>query len=90
MKITVELDGKTVTADFVRSEDAGFSPGCLLLDLPCGDTISIYRRGRIWIEARIANGVCQRSVSHKTRRDALHSAAIELLGESLFCDSIGC
>lgn len=87
MNYSLTIDGRTFSVEFVKSEDAGYSPGRLLLDLPCGDTISVYRRGRKWIEALIQNGICRHSLEHKTREAALMSAAEALAGETLLCES---
>ena len=77
MEITVKINGREVKASFVRSEEAGYRPGKLLLDLPSGDHISVYRVGRTWIEAFVSGQICRRSVEHDTRKAALNSAAEE-------------
>ena len=87
-QITVKDGNHQVTAAFVKSEDAGYSAGRLLLDLPSGATISIKKSGRNWIEARIENNVCRRSVTHTTKAAALQSAAFELLSETVELDSL--
>jgi hypothetical protein len=77
MEITLKIDCRNITAKFVKSEDAGFSAGRLLLDLPNGEVISVYKNRRRWIEAKIANGICRSSVMHDSRLAACSSAAEE-------------
>lgn len=74
-------------AEFVRSEDAGYRPGKLLLDLTNGDHISVYKIGRKWIEALVSNGVCRSSTSRNTRGEALNSAAYTLAARILDAES---
>ncbi len=88
MQITVKDGNHEVTAKFVKSEDAGYSAGRLLLDLPSGATISIRKSGRSWIETRIENNVGRRSVTHATKTAAVQSAAFELLSETVQIDSL--
>ena len=78
MQTTIEIDGRAFTANWIRSEDAGYSKGRLLLDLPNGDTISVYRVGRRWVEAIIRDGICRSKIDHATRTSALHSATEKL------------
>lgn len=74
--------GREITATFIRSEDAGYQPGKLLLDMPYGNSerIAIYRVGRKWVEAYVNLGLCRRSKNHATRQDAMNSAAAEYVG----------
>jgi hypothetical protein len=87
MKMTLTVDGRKFQANFVRSEDCGYAAGRLLLDLPCGEHVSVYRRGKIWLEAVITDGLCRRLMEHKTRRAALASAVERLAAETLFAES---
>ena len=85
-QITVSLG--SATAEFVRSEDCGYSAGRLLLDLPNGDMISIRKNGRKWLETRIQNGIgCGAATEHATKSAALNSAALELLAETIQMES---
>jgi len=78
------IDGNNkVTANFIRSEDAGYSAGRLLLDLPNGSMISVKKSGRKWMESLIENNICKRTVTHNTKAEALNSAAYELLAVSI-------
>lgn len=88
MTVTLKIDGRDFVAEFVKSEDAGYSPGKLLLDLPNGDFISVYKSGRKWTEALISGNVCRRSTSHSTRQDALTSAAESLASAVLDRESM--
>lgn len=72
--ISLTIGNRTFATEFIKSEDAGYSPGRLLLDLPSGDMLSIYKRGRKWIEARIKNGICRSSIEHATRQAALNAS----------------
>ena len=87
-QITVSLGTATATAEFLRSEDCGYSAGRLLLDLPNGDMISIRKNGRKWLETRIQNGIgCGAATEHATKTAALNSAALELLAETIQMES---
>jgi hypothetical protein len=87
--ITVSLGTHTAAASFLRSEDCGYSAGRLLLDLPCGDTMSIRKDGRKWIETRIQNGIARSPATiHETKQEALKSAAMEFLAESIQVASV--
>jgi len=82
--VTVSIGSLTATAKFIRSEDCGYSAGRLLLDLPGGDTISIRKDGRKWLETRIQNGIARsQATEHATKSEALASAAMEFLAESV-------
>lgn len=82
MTITIEDAGRKIIATFVKSEDAGYLPGTLLLDMPYANSehISVYKVGRKWIEAYVVCGVCRWSAEHATRDSALTSAATEYAG----------
>lgn len=88
MEISLKINGRVFVADFVKSEEAGYRPGKLLLDMPNGDTISVYKSGRKWIEALISGGICRRSVTHSSRAAALESAATELAARTLDYESL--
>jgi hypothetical protein len=61
-------------AEWVKSEDAGYRPGKMMLDAATGH-YSVYRgNGRSWICAHVVNGVCRNSTTHTTRRDAMAHA----------------
>jgi hypothetical protein len=83
MTITTTISGRDYIAEFIRSEDAGYQPGKLLLDMPNGDHISVYKFRSKWVEAYIVNGICRRSVEHATRQAALDSAAMELASATI-------
>jgi len=84
MKITITTSHRSFTANFVRSEDCGYRPGKLLLDLPgSARHISVYRYRNKWIEALVEENVCRRSTEHKTRAAALNSAAEEYAARAL-------
>lgn len=63
---------KTTTApNWIKSEDAGYSAGRLLLDLPRGDLATIDKvLSGGWVCAVIRDGVCVRSAAKTTKRDA--------------------
>lgn len=84
---TLTIDGRTFTADWVRSEDAGYSAGKLLLDLPSGEYFSVYRHGAKWIAAIIRDNICRRSSEYKTRGEALHAATSEYAAAVLLAES---
>lgn len=86
--ITVSLGIHKATADFIRSEDCGYSAGRLVLDLPGGDTISIRKDCRKWLETRIQNKIARGATEHATKAEALNSAAMEFLAESIQMESI--
>jgi hypothetical protein len=86
--ITITINGREFTAEFLKSEDCGYAPGKLLLDLPNGEYISIYKNGRKWVEARISGNVCRESHSHPTRIAACESAAMSLAGRTLEHESM--
>ena len=60
--------------DWVKSEDAGYLPGKLLLDR-AGGHWSVYRgNGRMWVAAWVVNSICRRSATFRTRREAVAHA----------------
>jgi hypothetical protein len=87
MKMTLTIDGRKFEANFVRSENCGYSAGRLLLNLPCGEYVAVYRRGKNWVDAVMTEGLCRSLTEHKTRRAALVSAVERLASETLFAES---
>lgn len=87
--VTYRDQGREFVAEFQRSEDCGYRPGALLLDLPNGSHISIRKhRTAHWVETLVHNGIGQQSVTHPTRKAALYSAASSLAAEVLECEDI--
>lgn len=86
--ITQAIEGNTYTAEFHSAQDCGYKYSGLLLDLPCGDTISIRKIGSKWVETRIINGIGRISSSHATRQAAIESAAEEYFGLAHYAEVI--
>lgn len=61
-------------AEWVKSEDAGYQPGKLLLDGP-GGHYSVYRgNGRTWICAWVVDRICRSHTVHTSRKAAMAAA----------------
>ena len=88
MKITTTIDDKTITAEFQKSEDCGYSKGSLLIDLPSGGHMSVYKHGRTWIAALVIDGIGRSHSEYSTRAEALTSAAEEYASDFLFLESV--
>ncbi len=75
--VTIEMtiEGKTHTAEFLKSEDCGYSAGRLLIDLPNGDVISISKNGSKYLETLICGKIGKNTIEHATKREAVMSAA---------------
>jgi hypothetical protein len=65
----------TATAkQWIKSEDAGYRAGAMLLDTPSG-CWSVYRsNGRRWVAALVKNRVAVWSREFATRREAMEFA----------------
>lgn len=79
----MEIEIRGYTARFIRSEDAGYGRGKLILDMPSGGMISVYRIGRKWIKARIKGNVARNGVEFTTRQAALNSSAEDFVADSM-------
>jgi hypothetical protein len=75
MQVQLTIDGREFTCEFVPSEDAGYAPGKLLLYLPTGGHLSVYKNQGKWIVARVVGNVCIGSTPHPTKREAIQRAA---------------
>ena len=82
ISVTETIEGHTYTAEFQSAQDCGYKYRGLLLDLPGGDSISIRKIGRKWVETLVVNRIGRKSTEHATRQDAIDSAAGKFFGEA--------
>jgi len=84
----MEIKTRGYVAKFIRSVDAGYGKGKLILDMPSGGMISVYRIERKWVKARIRGNVAREHGEFTTRQEALNSAAEDFAADSMHIESL--
>lgn len=60
--------------NWIKSEEAGYGKGAMLLDTARGHWSVRRANGRKWVAARVVNGIAQNSREFSTRKAAMEYA----------------